>query len=421
MASIGKDKNGRKRLLFVAEEGTRRTIRLGKCSLRQAETFKIKLEALIAGRFSGIDAETARWVADLPDDVHGKLVAVGLVEPRAETGPGMSVGELCDQYLASRTDVRERTLSVYQQTRRNLVEFFGHEKPLTDLTEHDAEEWRRYLTEEGLAEATARKRAQVAKQFLRSAVRRKLIQSNPFAELKSNAVTNPARQFFVSREVAEKVLAACPDCEWRALFSLARFAGVRIPSEALALQWQDVDWAESRILIHACKTERHAGKGSRWIPLFPELVGPLQECFERAEPGSEFVVTRYRKRYSNLRTQFGRIVRRAGLTLWPKPFQNCRATRATELAEIFPSHVVAAWLGHSERIAERHYLQVTNEHFQRAAQNPAQYPAVLGRTEPQTATHAPYENPVFRPETAQCDLVQAGASPGDYAREDSNL
>ena len=35
-----------------------------------------------------------------------------------------------------------------------------------------------------------------------------------------------------------------------------------------------------------------------------------------------------------------RIIRRAGLTPWPKPFQNLRSTRETELAETYPLHVV---------------------------------------------------------------------------------
>lgn len=45
-----------------------------------------------------------------------------------------------------------------------------------------------------------------------------------------------------------------------------------------------------------------------------------------------------------------------------------RASRETELVETFPSHVVAAWLGHSVAIAEKHYLQVTEDHFVRAAE-----------------------------------------------------
>ncbi len=60
------------------------------------------------------------------------------------------------------------------------------------------------------------------------------------------------------------------------------------------------------------------------------------------------------------------LVKRAGLTLWPRVFQNLRSTRSTELADEFPGHVVSAWLGHSEDIAKEHYRQVTEEHFLRA-------------------------------------------------------
>ena len=71
--------------------------------------------------------------------------------------------------------------------------------------------------------------------------------------------------------------------------------------------------------------------------------------------------------------------------------QNCprlRSARQTALAEIFPSHVVYAWLGNSEDIAKKHYYQVTDAHFARAAAgaNPS------ARTPPrvfQEATHNP--------------------------------
>ncbi len=76
---------------------------------------------------------------------------------------------------------------------------------------------------------------------------------------------------------------------------------------------------------------------------------------------------------ANLRTQLHKIIQRAGLTPWPKAFQNLRFTRETELAETFPIHVVTKWLGNSPKIAIKHYLQVTEDHFAKAleaAQNP---------------------------------------------------
>jgi len=42
------------------------------------------------------------------------------------------------------------------------------------------------------------------------------------------------------------------------------------------------------------------------------------------------------------------------------------------LEERFPSHVVCAWLGNSVQVARKHYLQVTDEHFEQALQNPVQ-------------------------------------------------
>lgn len=75
----------------------------------------------------------------------------------------------------------------------------------------------------------------------------------------------------------------------------------------------------------------------------------------------------FRDSSANLLATMRKIVRRPGLTPWPKLFQNLRATRATELADQFPSHVATAWLGHSERIADKHYRQVTDDHFEKAS------------------------------------------------------
>ena len=60
------------------------------------------------------------------------------------------------------------------------------------------------------------------------------------------------------------------------------------------------------------------------------------------------------------------ISRKAGVEPWPRLFQNLRASRETELANSFPLHVVTSWLGNTPSVADRHYLQVTSEHFAQA-------------------------------------------------------
>jgi hypothetical protein len=118
------------------------------------------------------------------------------------------------------------------------------------------------------------------------------------------------------------------------------------------------------------KTEHHEGKDARWIPIFPEIRPYLDAAWDAAEENAEYVITRYRDRNANLPTQFNRIIRKAGLEPWQKPFQNLRSTRETELMETFPSHVICAWIGNSEAVARKHYLQVTDDHFSRASARP---------------------------------------------------
>ena len=81
--------------------------------------------------------------------------------------------------------------------------------------------------------------------------------------------------------------------------------------------------------------------------------------------GPVYVITRCRHKSVNLRTQFQRIIGRAGLAPWPKLFQTLRASRATELANEYPAHVAAAWLGHSTVVASKHYWQVTDADFEK--------------------------------------------------------
>jgi integrase len=158
------------------------------------------------------------------------------------------------------------------------------------------------------------------------------------------------------------------------------------------------------MLVHSCKTEHHPGGESRLVPIFPELLPHLRQAFEEAKPGTTFAVTRYRQTGCNLRTQLHRIIRKAGLVPWERTFQNLRATRETELCESFPLHVVTAWIGNSQIIAARHYLQVTDEHFSRAAQNRAQ------RVAESSAQNSNERKPTLTDSPENADLlVGAGA------------
>ena len=59
-----------------------------------------------------------------------------------------------------------------------------------------------------------------------------------------------------------------------------------------------------------------------------------------------------------------------------------RASRQTELEETFPTHVVCKWMGNSPKVAQKHYLQVTDSHFEKAVQNPVQQASAMLGTAP---------------------------------------
>ena len=380
----------------MAGDGRRKTIRLGKVSQKQAESVRGHVENLVAATLTGAAPpdETSRWVAALPDLLRNRLAKAGLVsaaepEPVPEPEPKLLLGAFLDGYMKAHIGVKDSTRIALGQAVRYLTEFFGADRSIDTITAGHADEWCKHLKGKlGLADNTVRRRSGAAKQLFKAAVRKCLLAENPFADLKSTVRGNPARQHKISRADAEKVLAACPDAEWRLIFALCRYGGLRCPSEVLGLTWDDIHWAEGRFTVHSPKTERHPGKESRVVPLFPELLPYLREAFEQAKVGTVYAITRYRLPNQNLSTKLRRILHNAGLTPWPKLYQNLRSTRQTELVdEGWPVHKVCAWLGNSPAVALKHYLQPpTDEDYQKAAQNPAQYVQEPGLPERESGT-----------------------------------
>lgn len=421
MASISTDAKGKRRIIFLDEHGKRRAVHIGKMPLAGAREVKQRVESILAARLSQtpLDGATARWIGGAPQALAEKLAAVGLI-PRPETKPAATLEAFIEGYIQRRTDVSPHTRRIWRQTKRRLAEHFGGSTPLAEITKGAAGDWRLGLVAAGLADASVRKHTGFAKHFFAQAVDHELIPSNPFGRLVSSPVANPARQYFVSREEAAKVIEAAPDAQWRLIIALSRYGGLRCPSEHVALSWDDVDWAGGRITVHSPKTARHAGHESRVVPLFPELRPFLDEVYDQAAPG-RFVIVR-RDSGANWRTQLTRIVQRAGLNPWPRIFHNLRSSRQTELEESFPSHVVCRWIGNSQQVARKHYLQVTDEHYARAqqpasesgaksdaraTQNPAQQPHAGPRTDKQ---HTPAGAP--QP-VADCELTRSHASWGE--------
>ncbi len=326
-----------------------------------------------------------------------------------------------ERYFASLA-IKASTLRTYITARRRVEEHFGKDRLLTAISAEDAQGFKRAMKELGYAQATTSKSIKVARQLFHCAVKLKIVGESPFAEVPAGSQTNTTRLRFVPKDIIERVMAVCPDDDWRLLIALSRFGGLRCPSEHLALKWENVDWERGRITVNSPKTEASENQETRTIPLFPELIPYLQEARTRAPAGTRFVMSErfrrtdgYGRSNINLGTQFKRIIRRAGLEPWPRVWHNLRASRQTELTERFPLHVVCAWLGNTTTVAAQSYLSVREADYEtarastssaKAVQNPVQQAAETTRIEQKP-------DPVQKPQVPEnqalatlCDTVR---------------
>ena len=359
MASISTDANGNRTILFFGVRKKREVIYLAKTPLKVVKGIKSNIESLVAGLKANLpmDGQIANWIAGLDDDLHNRLADMQLFKRRAKRG-ATTLASFIDGYHANRTDWAPNSLKNHKQCREWLVSYFGCDKDVRDITEADADNFRQFLVSKHLAEDWVRRLCGFARQYF--SAMGILIDSNPFGKMKNIAMKgNASRYFFLNRDLTAKVMAAMPDDEWRLIFGLCRYAGFRCPSEHNVLRWADINWKAGSVRIDSPKT------GVRTFPLFPELASLLKAMPRKDEmvfPGHHYNI--------NLRHQFMCHLLKAKIEPWPKLFQNLRSTRETELMENYPAHVVCAWLGNTEAVAKKHYLQVTDDHFRRAtAQN----------------------------------------------------
>ncbi len=374
------------RLQFYTPDKKKRSLWIGEASKTKALGIQRHVEELARAKKLGQRPEdsTILWLEGIEGRIREALVKWDLCKPAEAKLNGDASNYLIpfvDHYLKLRTDLKPITIKKFDQTKDYANRYFGDRKPLESITDADFEQWLRWMkadrlkadgktVEKGLASATATKHAKRLRQILEFAVKSRLLKSNPGKSLKLGAEVNPDRQFFITQPMADAILEQCPDIVWKLIFSLPRFAGFRCPTEVLALRWSDVDFEKGRLRVDSVKT------GLRFCPIFPKLATILEEAWAKAAedsptrkpPRDSFVVfrTRYYSLESNMRTQLSRIITAAGFSPWEKLFVNLRSSCRTELEEQFPTHVVNAWMGHSTRVAEQHYLQVTEDHWNKA-------------------------------------------------------
>jgi integrase len=349
----------------------RATVYLGKVPRDYAEEAGRRIERIVQSKELGepIDAVTTAWLRACPPKLKAKLVAKGVIDdPTART-----LSSLCD-YCIRQAHVEPATLQKYRDAKANLLAYFG-DRSIEGITAGDAHEFRTWLARKGrrprgtpLASTTVSKRLEQARAFFASAVRKQWLTYNPFEGVTARATSGDERQFYVTKEATQALLDAA-DPELRLMIALCRYGGLRVPSELWPLRLDWINLETGLLQVYSPKNKRYEHKRWRFVPLFPEIRGILQDAFDAAPEGATLLFPSQGVTATAVRNRLTRLCLKCGILPWPKLWQNMRSTRETELVDAgYPIHAVCHWLGNSPAVAHRHYLQVAKEHVARAIQ-----------------------------------------------------
>ena len=375
MASLRLRKNGTYEIQFRDEYRRKKTITLSsnKFKERTARQLQDVVTVLIDKKINNDPTQhppTKAWVEHAHSEIREKLARFGLCElPVTHTAQ-----ELWDTFLDQHPDMNERTRETYLNARRRFFLFFKSNDLLDKLTKDQMEQWKRFLLDDGkLAHATVAGTISKAKAVFNWAKKQHWIAVSPLDGVWRGSYRNEKKDRFITMEEYHKLLDAAPCQEWRVILALARVGGLH-PCEILILRWRDIGvWSavvkDDRFRVFNAKLKQHEDKYVREIPMFEEITTELEKL--RALPGNEdteYVINRYPDREnSNLGTQFARIALKAGIDKIPRPFDNMRASRSTEIYNTEGAKKESVWIGHSVKVALESYLMVTDDDYAIAA------------------------------------------------------
>ena len=365
MSTIWRHKRGGWYVAVTLPARNRAKIYLGQINKATAQSIASKLDSIMATNRVGEPptADAAAWLATLAmhkSPLLDQLAKHGLLQQWNRPGAIPTVQTAWDAYVGKRTDYSEGTRRGWRTAWAHVGPRFGS-RTLDEITVADAKDFTRDLC--GCVASThARQILNRLRMVFADAIDAGVITSSPFADCKISAKTDKTRYQYISEETASQVLEAFGSLDGRALFALARWCGLRVPHEPLAIKWTDIDWSAERLIISA-----NTKTGHRVVPLFPVALEHLRVLQETAPTGAVYVFNRGR---ASAATEWRRwledAIRHAKLQPWPHLWHNLRRSCRTDLEDRFPSHVCDAWIGHSAKVAKDHYLLVTAEHWQAA-------------------------------------------------------
>lgn len=355
-----------KRLQLRGVHGKRVNLKFPPCSTKaEVATFKRVAQRLVQCQLGNI--------AFLPQDIeyvrtHGektsaKLRLLGVTfNDQPNKSDEVFLGAYLSRFIASKSGETERKLT---EAARRLERFFGRTKDMRDIVLTDVLAFKKWLVEkENLAEkSTARRVLGYASQFMEAAVSDGIIGRNPFKskDVPKAVCTDKDKWHYIDGQATLRLWNAIQTEEDRVRFVLLRFLGLRAPSEINGLTWRDVDWASLHLTIRSQKLKHHRNQGHRQCPIsHPDVLPVLEGAYASRTSDDSPIVPAIT--HTSLTKRVKQWIGAAGMKLWPQLLTNFRRSAVTDACGYLPSHVVAAYFGHSEAISQANYRMILGVH-----------------------------------------------------------
>jgi integrase len=368
-----------RKVSYIDQDNARRSLRPGKGTNKAtANQIARHIDVLVASKASGgtVELTTAKWLGDIGEKLHKKLVRAELTEPKAaevvepDPEPSITLAAFLDEYVATGITRKgevasSNTLRNWSVTCQLLLECFDGSNPIDSFGLPDGKAFRKWLERRKIPvtkksptgrmkESSIRQRVGNAKAMFEHAVVEELLPQNPIRNQVSSLRASEDGKQNIPVEIIDKVIEAAPTTEWKLLIALWRYCGLR-RMEPMELTWNDVLWAEGKLRVRSSKTRHHAGKEMRHVPI-RDVESYLSDAFATAAKGQLYLFHRFLS-----------IVEDAGYTPWPNLIKNLRLSCENDWIDAgeAPAHVIAAWIGHSVIVQNNAYAIVSDGHFER--------------------------------------------------------
>lgn len=301
----------------------------------------------------------------------------------------VTLKELADRWFEINLQVsKARTARNYHQAFMAFVNWVGIDCQIADITEGDVVEFIAHCKRQEHSSTTIGNYLKRTKAAFKYAVQKKWIDENPIQydssryKMKKSKLCEDEQRRLVTKDSLDCLLAQDMHFEWKVLLHVVRYSGCRI-AEALILRWSDINFNPNDPIITFRSKDTSAAKSreempERVTPLWPELLPVLRQAHEARESKDEFVLNeilhlrekpefeitnekgeqvRCGRYETNAYRGLRRILKRSGLTIWPKLWHGIRDFRINEVENLEGVTVKAmdAWFGNSAMVRDKHY------------------------------------------------------------------